>query len=150
MEPQADATMRASRALLGHVARSLQGALEHVTLGQYRVLVVLASRGPQRMGELAEAVGVHPSTLTRTVERLVAGGYVSREIAEASRREVIIGLDEAGTALVEDVMRRRRDTVTATLERLTDDERAAVLTGMELYAQAADEPAAADLLTLGM
>ena len=150
MESSADATMAASRALLGHVARSLQGALEHVTLPQYRALVVLAAAGPQRMGALAVTLGVHPSTLTRTVERLVAGDFVTRESAPDNRREVVIALAPAGEALVADAMARRRDSVAATLERLSPDEREAVRRGMELYAAAAEEPGAPDLLTLGM
>ena len=38
----------ASRALVGVAARSLAGVGEEVTLPQYRMLVLLCSRGPQR------------------------------------------------------------------------------------------------------
>lgn len=150
MDSTADATMTASRALLAHVARSVQGALESVTLPQYRALVVLATSGPQRMGALAEQLGVHPSTLTRTVERMVAAGYVTRTVAPESRREVVIAMADAGAALVADVATRRREQVEHTLAQLSPAERETVRAGMELYAAAAGEPAAADLRTLGL
>ena len=45
-----------SRVLVAIAARSLADAGEEVTLTQYRSLVVLASRGPQGVAALAEAV----------------------------------------------------------------------------------------------
>ncbi|HEY2215680.1 MAG TPA: hypothetical protein VGH31_11530, partial [Acidimicrobiales bacterium] len=51
-----DAVLSASRVLVAIAARSLADAGEEVTLTQYRSLVVLASRGPQGVAELAEAV----------------------------------------------------------------------------------------------
>ena len=48
--------LRASRVLVAIAARSLAEAGEDVTLTQYRSLVVLASRGPQRVAELAEVL----------------------------------------------------------------------------------------------
>jgi hypothetical protein len=41
---------------------SLCAAAEETTLAQYRALVVMASRGPQRLVDLAGALGVAPST----------------------------------------------------------------------------------------
>ena len=52
--------LTASRLLVAVAARSLADAGEEVTLTQYRSLVVLASRGPQRVAALAEARGGHP------------------------------------------------------------------------------------------
>ena len=62
-----DAVLSASRVLVAIAARSLADAGEEVTLTQYRSLVVLASRGPQSMAALAEAVAVTPATASRTV-----------------------------------------------------------------------------------
>ena len=61
-------TLTASRALLGLVARSLAGVSDAVTLPQFRVLVLLATRGPARMGDLAQLLGVHQSSFSRTAE----------------------------------------------------------------------------------
>lgn len=143
-------TMAASRALLGIVARSLAPALEHLTLPQYRVLVVLASDGEQRMGLLAERIGVHASTVTRTVERLEKGGWLTRAQAPGNRREVRVRLTEQGASLVVAVTAARSEAIADALERLAPGEQEAVRAGMELLARAAGEPDPADLLELGL
>jgi DNA-binding MarR family transcriptional regulator len=102
------------------------------------------------MGELAERVGVHPSTLSRTVDRLSGGEWIERGASPESRREVIVSLSERGSALVADVTRKRRRSIAAVLRELPDAERAEVRRGMELFAQAAGEPASDDLLALGL
>lgn len=144
------ATVTSSRALLGIVAQSLAQVLDELTIGQFRVLVVLEGSGPVRMGELAERVGVHPSTLSRTVDRLASGEWIERGASPESRREVIVSLAERGSALVADVTRKRRRSIAAVLRELPDAERAEVRRGMELFARAAGEPASDDLLALGL
>ena len=59
--PDADAVnavLTASRSLIAVATRSLGGAAEETTIAQYRTLVVLASRGPQRIVDLAAALDV--------------------------------------------------------------------------------------------
>jgi hypothetical protein len=63
--------LTASRTLVGVATRSLGAAAEHTTIAQYRALVVLASRGPLRLIDLAEALDVAPSTAGRMGDRLV-------------------------------------------------------------------------------
>ena len=53
-----DAVLTASRSLIAVATRSLGAAAEETTIVQYRALVVLASRGPQRMVDLAGALDV--------------------------------------------------------------------------------------------
>ena len=66
-----DAVLTASRSLIAVATRSLGAAAEETTIAQYRALVVLASRGPQRMVDLAGALEVTPSTAGRMCDRLV-------------------------------------------------------------------------------
>ena len=66
-----DAVLSASRVLVAVAARSLADVAEEVTLTQYRTLVVLASRGPQNLAGLAEAVGVAPATCLLYTSRCV-------------------------------------------------------------------------------
>jgi DNA-binding MarR family transcriptional regulator len=128
----------------------MTSALDQVSLPQYRVLLVLCEYGTQRSGDLAEIVGVHQSTLTRTADRLVALGFITREVSPDSRREVLIGLTDEGRQLVLDVMRARRGEVGALLESLRAPERARIARGMALFAQAAGEPPQDVLRTLGV
>lgn len=145
-----DATLRASRALLGLVARSLAPALEHVSLPQFRVLSILAVRGPLRSGVLAERLGVHPSTFSRNADRLVAGGWVRRTVDPESRLSILIELTDAGRALVDEVTDRRRGDLAAVLSTLAAGERAAVAEALGTFAAAAGEPGPEDLGPLGM
>ena len=94
-----DALVTASRALVAVAARSLAATDEQVTLPQYRSLVVLAARGPQTVGQLAEQLQLHPSTTSRMCDRLVAKQLVDRAPGPESRREVVVSL----------VARRARD-----------------------------------------
>ena len=103
-----DATLTASRALLGVVARSVGSALELVTPPQFRVLVVLSTEGPLRTSTLAARMGAVPSTFTRSLDRMEASGWIVRRENPESRREVLVDLTDTGHRLVEDVTDRRR------------------------------------------
>lgn len=146
----ADATLAASRALLGVVARSVTAALDVVTLPQFRVLVVLSSAGPTRMSTLAERMGALPSTFSRSIDRMVAGGWVERLPSPESRREVLITLTPGGRELVAEVTERRRLGIAAILSTITTDQQNAVQDALRLFADAAGETPASDLLTLGI
>jgi DNA-binding MarR family transcriptional regulator len=145
-----EATLRASRALLGIVARSVADALEQVTLPQFRVLVVLAGSGAMRMGALAARVGAVPSTFSRTIDRMVDGGWVARQESPQSRREILVDLTENGRRLVDQVTERRRRQVASVLTSLTTDEQQQIIAALELFSTAAGEPTPEDLLTLGL
>ena len=145
-----EATLTASRALLGVVARSVSPALEFVTLPHFRVLVVLTSSGPLRMGSLAERMGANTSTFSRSIDRMVAGEWVERGPNPDSRREVLIRATEAGRALVDEVTARRRHAISDILSKMTAEDQQSVVTALEIFAAAASEPAVEDLLILGL
>ena len=145
-----DATLTASRALLGVVARSLGPVLDQVSLAQFRVLVLLAEHGPTRSGQLAEYLEVHPSTFTRMADRLVAGGWVERQEAPGNRREVHVALTASGAQIVSQVIERRREALEQILDPLTAAQREVILSGLETFAEAAGEPDLQDLSALGL
>ena len=143
--------LRASRALLGVVARSVAPVLDRVTIPQFRVLVVLStSDGPVRSGDLAAALGVHPSTFTRTADRLVASSLVRRAENPENRRETLIELTSDGTDIVAQVTDRRQREIRSVLARVEPGERDLVLQAMTVFARAAGEPKVRDLLALGV
>lgn len=145
-----DATLTASRALLGVVARSVANALELVTPPQFRVLVILSAEGPLRTGTLAARMGAVPSTFTRSLDRMEAGGWITRRENPDSRREVLVDLTESGRHLVEEATARRRQEIRSVIAQLSADERAAVIRGLTLFASAAGEPPIDDLLVPGL
>jgi DNA-binding MarR family transcriptional regulator len=143
--------LTASRALLGVVARSVAPVLDQVTIPQFRVLVILStSDGPVRNGDLAAALGVHPSTFTRNADRLVGGGWVRRAENPENRRETLIELTDAGRTLVDQVTAHRRREIKSILARLEPAERDLVLQAMNAFAIAAGEPHVRDLVALGI
>jgi DNA-binding MarR family transcriptional regulator len=138
-EELVDAVLGASRALVAVAARSLADLAEDVTLAQYRALVELAARGPQRPTDLASALRVDPSTATRMCDRLVRKELVQRRRISADRRGVRISLTPAGRALVEEVTRRRRVEIAQILRRMPPAERTSALTALRVFADAAGE-----------
>ena len=134
-----DAVLTASRTLVAVATRSLGTAAEDTTLAQYRALVVLASRGPQRMGDLAEALGVTPSTAGRMCDRLVRKELVRRHRARADRRAVLVAITGAGRQVVDAATARRRDLLAEILDRLPAAQQAAVAAAFGAFAAAAGE-----------
>jgi DNA-binding MarR family transcriptional regulator len=150
LKDDVDATLTASRALVGVVARSLADVLDQITLPQFRVLVVLCAEGPLRSGVLAERLGIHQSTFTRTADRLVAQGWIRREVSAESRREVLVDLTDSGRDLVIGVMKARRREIEKILRKASPDQREAIRAGFAAFARVAGEPEASLLLTLGV
>lgn len=133
-----DAALSASRALVAVAARSL-ASVGDVTLPQYRALVLVAAAGSTNAGGLAAALGVHVSTVTRMVDRLVDRGLVRRERSAANGREVDIRLTAAGRRLLAAVTRRRRGEIESVLAGLTPTQRTRVVAAFSLFAAAAGE-----------
>ncbi|NYH85085.1 MarR family winged helix-turn-helix transcriptional regulator [Actinopolymorpha cephalotaxi] len=133
-----DALITASRALVAVAARSVAD-LGDVTLPQYRALVVLAGRGPQRGVDLAAELGVTPSTATRLIDRLVKADLVDRQPLSGDRRAVEVTLKPAGKRYVAKVTRRRREEIRRIVARMSPQEQAGAVAGLRALANAAGE-----------
>jgi DNA-binding MarR family transcriptional regulator len=134
-----DAVLRASRALVGVAARSLATVAEDVTLAQYRVLIELASRGPLRLADLADALTVDRSTATRMCDRLVRKRLVARRRGSDDRRVVRISLTAAGAELVAEVSRRRRGEIRRIVRRMPSSDRSLVVGALQAFSEAAGQ-----------
>ena len=134
-----EAVLGASRVLVAVAARSLADVAEEVTLPQYRALVVLGSRGPQRVASLAEALAVTPPTATRMCDRLVRKGLVTRRPSDEDRREVHLSISRAGRDLVTRVTARRRKEIASLLAGIPAEDQAAMVTIFGKLGQAAGE-----------
>ena len=60
-----ETVMNATRTLIGVAARSLAEVRGEVSLAQFRVLLLVDGRGLSTLAELADALEVSPSTVTR-------------------------------------------------------------------------------------
>jgi DNA-binding MarR family transcriptional regulator len=136
-----EAMLTASRALVAVAARSLAvAAPADVTLPQYRALVVLAARGPLRVGDLAEVLGIHPSTATRLCDRLVRRQLVRRAVDRSNRRVTTITLSVSGLKIVDDVTEVRRAEIRGIVERILAALREPAVAALVAFADAAGEP----------
>jgi DNA-binding MarR family transcriptional regulator len=134
-----DAVLTASRSMVAVAMRSLGAAAEETSIAQYRALVVLASRGPQRMVDLAGALDVAPSTAGRMCDRLVRNGLIRRHRARGDRRAVLVSLIPAGRRVVDEATARRRALIADILARLPVTEQQAVAEALRVFADAAGE-----------
>ena len=138
-EAVVDAVLGASRVLVAVAARSLGDVAEEVTLTQYRTLVVLASRGPQSLAELADAVDVTPPTATRMCDRLIKKGLIVRRHERGDRRLIRLTLAKDGRELVDAVTQRRRSEIAHLMEAIPRDQQAALVDSLQRLTAAAGE-----------
>jgi DNA-binding MarR family transcriptional regulator len=131
-----DAFIGASRVLVAVAARSLADLGEEVTLPQYRALVVLQTRGPQRAVDMAVHLGVTPSTGSRMIERLVRKKLVRRVRTAEDRRTLRVYLTAAGQAVVVQVTDRRRQEI---LHQIPVRGRKSLTNSLRTFAAAAGE-----------
>ncbi|MFF7969358.1 MarR family winged helix-turn-helix transcriptional regulator [Streptomyces sp. NPDC007903] len=136
------AVLTASRLLVAVSARSLAGTEERVTLPQFRMLVVLATRGATKLVTVAELLQVAPSTAMRMVDRLIAAGLAERNANPDNRRETLLRLTEEGRRTVEYVTARRRSEIATIVERLRPTERLALVEALNAFNEAGGEPPA--------
>ena len=109
--------------VLDRYARSvsaLERALEHehgLGVSEYEVLERLASsdEGSGRMQELAEAVHLSQSALSRVVGRLEADGLVVRKMCASDRRGIFACLTEQGRSRYEAARPTHRAVLAETL-----------------------------------
>jgi len=134
-----DAVLSASRVLVAVAARSLADVAEEVTLTQYRTLVVLASRGPQNLAGLAEAVGVTPATATRMCDRLVRKDLIRRRTERDDRRQLRVALTAKGRSLVDAVTGRRRQEIARIINEIPVEQQAVLVQALGRLASAAGE-----------
>lgn len=91
---------RELRALERRVERALaeQSSCCGVTPAQCHAVLALEEAGPTSLGELAAALELDSSTLSRTVDGLVKEGLARRREDPENRRRAIVSLSPAGEA----------------------------------------------------
>jgi DNA-binding MarR family transcriptional regulator len=104
------------------LARALQRG-HGLGLSEYRALVQLAdaSGGELRMQELAEAVGLNQSSVTRLVARLEEAGMTRRDLCPADRRGVYSVITDEGRARLAEAMPTYERSLAAALEQADGD-----------------------------
>ena len=74
----------------------------------YGIMAKLADEGPQRLGNLASAFGLDPSTITRQVQTLEEEGLAARHTDPTDRRAAILDLTGEGRRVLDRTREHRR------------------------------------------
>lgn len=121
LAPEVLLLMEVSESLVALALRSLGAAEGKVNLQQFRALRLLEERGPCNAGGVAAALDLHPSSVTRLVDRLVAAGYVTRDVKAHNRREVEVDVTRDGRRIVAAVLGRRTQELQAVVGAMGDE-----------------------------
>jgi DNA-binding MarR family transcriptional regulator len=108
--------------------------------GHMDVLDLLVQRGRCRMSELASALRVDPSTVTRMLQRMEAAGLAQRlPSTSGDRRAVMVTLTATGHERHAAVADRRATMLTEIMARFNDSERARLVELLERFIESADK-----------
>jgi DNA-binding MarR family transcriptional regulator len=137
--PQAgevEAFQAAARDLVGVALRSLETLDGEVTLPQFRLLLTVADLGRASSSQVARALGLGPSSVTRLADRLHASGHLVRGTDAAHRGVVTLELSERGRQVVTQVLAWRQHELERLLGLLPPEQRAATAAGLRAFHQA--------------
>ena len=129
----------ATRMLAGVALRSLDVLDDAVSLPQFRVLALLGDLGRTRSTQVARALGLDRSSVTRLADRLVATGHVVRAVHPRNSKLVTLDLTETGRALVIRVAEWRRRELTRILGLLESGERDMLTVALRRLVEVAGE-----------
>ncbi len=133
------ALLSTSQTLAALTSQAVSGTGTEVTAVQMRTLTTIAQAGAAPAGVLAATLGVHPSTFTRTIDRLQGYGWVQRGANPANRREVLVSLTPEGKKVLSSVTRRQRQAVSRALNRLSAGEQDQLIDSLQLLERASTE-----------
>ena len=120
-----------------HVRDSASG--KALSAHQAGILDHLDEMEPTGLNELASHMGVTPSTMCITIDRLIRAGYVTREPDPRDGRRVALRITKAGARLRDERTVLDKELVRGLLSTLTPADRRAAMHGLGLLARAADD-----------
>src|SRR4051812_3698151 len=123
--------------IVRHLRRSRTTTLLHPT--QFLALMLIADEQPIRIGEIAARVPCSQPTATTTVAGLEAAGLARRQPDVLDGRATAVVLTPRGDDMLKAAGQHAVDDLTKLLDRLSDDERALVLSAGAVLSRMADE-----------
>jgi DNA-binding MarR family transcriptional regulator len=107
-----------------------------LTMPQARVLFTILESGDQSAGDLAERLGVAPSTITGITDRLVRQNLIQRKEDPRDRRVVRLAMTEAGARLTFEIAESSRAYLRRVFAEIPDERLAAIASALEDFARA--------------
>ena len=109
--------------------------LAGLTPTQLSALATVDRIGPLRLGDLAAAEGIAPSTLTRLVTVLEERGYVERCPVPSDARASTLAITSDGHAVLELIREQSTILLAGRLRTLTDEQRTALAAALPALEQ---------------
>lgn len=116
----AAALVQTARAARTKLTRNL--ADHGLYAGQDGVILALAETDGQSPGEIAASLGVRAPTITKTVNRLAAQGFVEKRASAADGRKALVHLTERGREALRSIDAAVRGTEQAMLDGFSGKE----------------------------
>ena len=127
------------RVALARLSRRLRRhELAGLTPTQLAALATVERSGPMRLGDLAAAEGIAPSTLTRLVTALEESGYVRRYADPSDARASTLAITPRGQEALDRIRTESTLVLTASLRLLTPAQRAALADALPVLEQLAE------------
>jgi DNA-binding MarR family transcriptional regulator len=131
------------RVAIARLSRRLRRhELAGLTPTQLAALSTVERSGPLRLGDLAAAEGIAPSTLTRLVAVLEELGYVQRYADPKDARASTLAITPKGHQTLERLREEGTALLTQSLMLLTAEQRAALATALPALEQLGEDPSA--------
>lgn len=99
----------------------------------YGILCLILDEGPRRLGHLAAAYGLDPSTITRQVDAVVAAGLATKRPDPVDRRASLLSLTDEGRAAIIAARRAHRESLQKILKGWTAAEIEELLAGLSRF-----------------
>lgn len=148
-DAELEAVLGVCRVLVAVSAQSIAAVEAVADPTQVRILVIIASRGAASLGRVAEAAALHISKASRVCERMVRAGLLDRADDPHDRRQLVLSLTGEGRRVVRTVRARRQADISRILAQMPGRRRATLVAALSDFADAAGEPHAAALWSMG-
>lgn len=125
-------------------SQSLSGRVSTIT----PLVVMVANPGRQNLNSVARALGVHPSAVTRTRDKLVDVDLLHRSDDPIDRRNLMLRPTESGRRLIHTIQ-YRRSAIANILTRMRVRYRCSMVTALLAFADAPKKLHQAKEWTLG-
>jgi DNA-binding MarR family transcriptional regulator len=129
------------RVALARLTRRLRKhEMAGLTPTQLAALATIERSGPMRLGDVAAAEGIAPSTLTRLVTALEENAYVRRLPDPSDARASTLAITQRGHDMLERIRSETTQVLAESLRQLTPAQRGALAAALPVLEQLAEPP----------
>ncbi|MGG0643014.1 MarR family transcriptional regulator [Sporosarcina gallistercoris] len=106
----------------------------HLPGSQSHLVFTLARKGPMKMSEIAQILGLTAGAVTGASDKLIDNGYVTRIRDKKDRRIVYLGITDEGRAMLHQLQTVGRTKMTEAFSHINEDQMPMII---EVFEQAA-------------